>query len=150
MQITVRRANEGDLDWVLPQARAFAQFYDSKHSLYMSDEYTRGYFSQLVEKHLFLIADSDLHGPIGFIAGWVSPQPYNPSLTALTEQFWWVAEEHRGSRAGLMLLNEFTAWGKAHCQQVWMTLEDKSPIADRSLSKRGYRLKERNYLLEVV
>jgi hypothetical protein len=149
MQITVRKADPSDLDWILAQLPVFDRFYGAKHSLLGEETYVRGFIAGLIEKHLVLVADSDTAGLIGFIAGLLSPHPYNPALTTLYEQFWWVAEEHRGTRAGLMLLNAYTAWGKANAHWTTMTLEDKSPIADRTLLKRGFKLKERQYILEA-
>jgi len=50
---------------------------------------------------------------------------------------------------GLMLLEEFTDWGKRNADWISFSLEDKSPVKDTTLTKRGFRLKERSFILEV-
>lgn len=87
--------------------------------------------------------------PVGVIAGMLAPHPFNPDLTVATELWWWVTPEHRGSRAGLLLLDDFDAWANANAELVNMTLEAGSPIGDKVLLKRGYQLAEHQYLREV-
>lgn len=103
----------------------------------------------MIDRHVVFIADSKDAKPIGFVGGYSIPHPFNPDIKLLSEMFWWVSEEHRGSRAGLMLLNAFTSYGKEHADWVTMAIEHNSPINERALTKRGYKLQERSYLLEV-
>lgn len=86
---------------------------------------------------------------LGLIGGQLAPHPFNPELLVLTELFWWVDPEHRGGRAGAMLLDAFTAYGEEHAHWILFTLEHESPVNDRCLTKRGFALKERCYLREV-
>jgi hypothetical protein len=146
--IKVRPATHEDFDWLLVQLRAFNTFFNSRHQLYGEEQYIVSAFTTLMKDHLVLIAESDEHGQMGFIAGLVSPHFFNPNIKSLNELFWWVDEKHRHSRAGLMLLNAYTEWGRKNAQWITMTLEHDSPVADRTLLKRGYLLKERNFLLE--
>lgn len=76
--------------------------------------------------------------------------PYNPAIRVLTETFWWVTPNARGSRAGLMLLDAFTAYGERNADWIVFTLEHHSPVNERTLTKRGFHLHERSYLREVI
>lgn len=149
MSITVRPATHEDLDWMLTELKLFSDFYGSRLSLFGDAIYSRQFIASLIDDHVCLVAERDDVG-IGFITGLVTPHTYNPNIWVLTEAFWWVKEEQRGSRAALMLLNAFTEWGKANVDWVFFTLEDNSPVKDKNLLKRGYRFKETNFLLETA
>jgi len=111
MSVDVRRANSEDIPWILDQLKNFADFYGTRKSLFGDAEYSHAFISQLVDQHLFLVAESTQFGLIGLISGTIEPHPYNPEIICLNECFWWVDEKHRGSKAGLLLLNAFTRWG---------------------------------------
>ena len=147
--ITVRPAYASDVHWMLPQLQKFSQFYGTKIQLFGDEAHARCFIENQIEQHLVLIADRDGTGPIGFISGIVTLHPYNPSIRLLSESFWWVDEEFRGTRAGLLLLEEFVAWGKVNCDWITFALEEHSPVRDKSLLKRGFHLQERSFLMEV-
>ena len=148
--ITVRPATLTDLPWLLRELQSFDQFFDSSRSLFPDLETAEAIVSEFVTKHLFLVAQGR-DGCLGFIAGIVGPHPYNPALTYLSETFWWVTPQFRGSRAGLTLLNAFVMTGKQlQVDAIVMTLESDSPVNPETLTRRGFRPKETNYLLEVV
>ena len=149
MTPAIRRASLDDIDWLLGQLQDFAAVYGTKRSLFPTGEHARAGVKMLVENHLVLVAQDLEAGNVGFIAGYVLAHPYNPALRILQEAFWWVAPEHRGTRAGLLLLEEFVAWGRENVDWVTCAIEAESPIDERCLTKRGFRLHERSYLLEV-
>lgn len=101
----------------------------------------------MVESKVFFVAENG-DGAVGFIAGMLSEHPYNPKITVLSELFWWVAPEYRGSSAGARLLQAFEDYGRANAQWVVMTLETKSPVDPRSLERRGFKHFESSYLME--
>lgn len=144
----VRPATPADAPWILEQLLAFDKFFGSSRSLFPSIEAAEGRLAFLMDGHVVLVADNGAELQ-GFIGGLLGPSFFNDEVVQLTELFWWVAEEHRGSRAALMLLNAFVAVGNTRAHQVIMTLEDKSPVNPVTLERRGFRPKETNYLLEV-
>jgi hypothetical protein len=151
MSVEVRTANLDDIDWILGQLKNFADFYGTRKNLFGDDaEYNKNLITNLIERHVFLIAESIQFGRIGFIAGSLEPHLYNPDITVLNECFWWVDEKHRGSKAGLLLLNSFVHFGKRAADWIWMTLETDSPVQDRSLIRRGFKEQERSFLMECV
>lgn len=85
----------------------------------------------------------------GFIAGFLYPHFFNPDIVVLSELFWWVPEKFRNGRSGLMLFKFFKEFGEERADQVIMTLEEESPVQPRFMTKRGFRAKERSFILEV-
>jgi hypothetical protein len=149
MGITTRRAVVGDLDWLLSELEAFSRFFGSKHDLFEDSDYTRQAMIGMIENHLVVIAETEEAVPVGFIAGVIIQHFFNPRLKVLSETFWWVTESHRHSRAGLLLLREFVAWGESNCDWITFALETQSPVRDEALLKRGFKQIERNFLKEV-
>lgn len=143
--ITIRNASLDDLPWIMEQSKGFAQFFGGKRLMQPTEEKLR----QLVETQIVLIAENGT-GPMGLIAGVLASNYWDESMVQLTEVAWWVAPEHRGSRAALTLLNAFDAIGSARADQTWMALESNSPVNTRTLEKRGFRLKETSWLKESV
>lgn len=143
--ISIRAASLDDMPWIVEQAKGFAQFFGGQNTLKPSESKLR----QLVETQIVLIAENGT-GPMGLIAGVLAPNFWDETKSQLTEIAWWVAPEYRGTRAGLMLLDAFDAIGMTKADQTWMALEDNSPINPRTLTKRGYRLKETSWLRETV
>lgn len=148
--ITIRPATEGDLDWLICQLKSFSSYFGTKKSLFGDEEFARAGMQTMLTSHLVLIAESVIDGPVGFIAGVVTPHLFNPQIRVLAETFWWVAESRRGSRASLLLLEEFIKWGKANADWVTFALEHRTPVKESSLIRRGFHLQEKSFLLEVV
>lgn len=149
MSVTVREATREDVPWLVQQMRAFDRFYGTKHSLFPDLFEATRTVTSLVECHPFWVAETKA-GLVGFIAGALMPHPFNTSLIVFSEMFWWVDAQHRGSRAGALLLAEFIAFGDSHANWTVMTLEERSPVNPSTLEKRGFRLHERSYLREVA
>lgn len=164
--ITVRAASPGDIPWLVGQLREFDLFFGAGRSLFPGDARACEILAGLIADHLFLVAESvdgprplvgsnvDTHvtfaTPVGFIAGHVGEHPFG-GFKVLTELFWWVEPPSRGTRAGAMLLDKYIEIGRQLCADwILMTLEHDSPVSDRMLLKRGFRPKERSYLLEVA
>lgn len=146
--MSVRRGTAEDLDWLVSELRTFSAFFNTKKPLFGDEEFVRQGMSQFIDKHVVFVAEK-AGERAGFIAGAMAPHPFNPSIRVLSETFWWVSEEHRGSRAAALLFTEFLAFGKATADWVTMGLEAHSPVNPDALIKRGFKLQERCFLLEV-
>lgn len=147
--LNVRRATIEDVDWLHFQLKKFSDFFGTQKPLKGDGVFAREFIENLVANHLVLIADQFPSKPIGLISGLILPHMYNPEIRVLSETFWWVDEEHRGSRAGLRLLEEFIDFGKKNADWITFALEDNSPVRDEVLTRRGFRLKEKSFLMEV-
>lgn len=148
MSVKIRRATEEDIPWLINELRQFAQFFGTKLSLLDEETAPLG-LSRLILNHPFFVAEKESVGPVGFLSGLLSPHAFNPKITQLTEVFWWVSEEHRQSKAGLLLFQEYVAFGKANADWINCTLEVGSPVKDAFLERQGFRLQERSFILEV-
>jgi len=149
MNIHVRPASTADIPWLLSQLKKFSEFFGSKIPLFEDEAHSTQGLHSMICDHVVFIAEQDGVGSVGFISGWRTQHPFNPKIRWLAETFWWVDEPWRGTRAGLMLLNKFTEWGKQNADWITFGLEENSPINDKTLIKRGFRLHERSYLMEV-
>lgn len=145
----VRPAEPYDLPDLLAALEQFAAFYGTAHSLYPGADECRDQLLDLLATQPFFVARDGI-AFAGFIGGALAPHPYNASLRLLSEMFWWVTPGYRQTRAGLLLLEQFIAYGEAHADLIHFTLEEKSPVNERTLTKRGFRLAERAYLREVI
>lgn len=146
--ITVRNATLDDLPFLLAELAHMDEFFGSRRSLFPDVDTAERIVGNLIEHHPFFVAE-DVNGPVGFIAGALQPHFLNPDILQLTEVFWWVVMESRGSRAGALLFAAFDECGRKHAHWVTMSLNENTPIEPKSLERRGYHLRETSYLKEV-
>src|SRR3990167_1853767 len=157
MLIDIRRASPKDIDWLMDRLKKLSDFAGSKHVLFESSDYARNGMLHLIEKHVVLIAErrdfsrgvidnSDL---IGFIGGYLIQHPFNPKLLMLSELFWWVDEDARGSSAGGRLLHSFIEIGKRVTDWIILGLNVRTPIKAETILRLGFKLHESCYLLET-
>lgn len=175
MDIEIYHAEMLDIPWLREQTELFSNFMGhEKKQLYPGDLRATQALTDLINKQVVFMAkyldpvetenikkamekgeDSTkkkMEDPwirTGFIAGILSPHFLNPDITLFSELFWWVPEEYRGGRSGLMLFNMFLEFGVEHADQVIVTLQEESPVNPRILTKRGFKVKEHAYILEV-
>jgi GNAT superfamily N-acetyltransferase len=145
--ISIREAIVSDIDWILPELKAFAEFYASEHNLFSDDDgFNRNTLRLLIENHYFMVSLDDVK-PTGFMAALCSQHLFNPKIKTLTELFFWIKPEFRGSKSGSALLNDFVEFGKQFHWTI-MTLEHNSPMNDSSILKRGFVYKEQSFIRE--
>lgn len=138
----------GDVDWLYDECKAFAEFFGTEYNLAANEVYAKTYLQNLVTQHFVKIAFNEGER-LGFIAGLVLPHPFNPAIKILQELLWWVPEKHRQTGAGKLLLDSFIQFGKDNVDIIHMALEDVSPIGDEVLLKRGFRFKEKAFIMET-
>jgi GNAT superfamily N-acetyltransferase len=150
--VTVRSAVFDDTDWISAQACEFAAFYGMP-SLTADAMEALALIDTLVFQGPFFVAEvpGGERGMerAGFLAAAVTPHPYNPALAVCQELFWWVRPGARGTGAGSALLDAFIAYGRAHADVLAFTLLPQTPVDERVLLTRGFRLTERVYTMEV-
>lgn len=160
--IVIRRADANDIPWLLTELRQFDTFFGAGRSLMPDDMTAVEKLTALMNEEMgcFFVAESRTPftslspaavaiRKVGFIVGILAPHYLNPAIRTLNEVLWWVSPYERGARAGKALLDAYELFGRERADWVTMTLEADSPVNPESLERRGYRLKERNYLLEV-
>lgn len=145
----VRPATQDDLSWTISQLKTFAHQVSKKHLLFPKDEnYVAHYISQIIAEQVLIIAE--LNGePVGLIGGFYGPHFFNPDLNILTELFWWVMPEHRGTPAAQLLLESFVEKGRATADQVVFALGTATPVKGDKITALGFEPVEQMYLMEV-
>ena len=132
----IRKATVSDLDWIIEELGEFSKEFKSKISIKGSDEYCRKTLIEIINNHVFFISEDKAGVRTGLISG------------VLIKLFWWVKKEFRNTRSGLMLLNKFISFGKENVDWTLISTEIDSPVSDKCLVKRGFRLQEKNYIME--
>lgn len=168
--LEVRAAVTGDLAWIIDELSKFSDQFGTQLGLFPRDPIEAWRVVQsLIDNHVVLIAErpeyslpgitSDLLADttgakfvtrVGFIAGTLTPHPFNSEIHVLQEVFWWVRPEERRSKAGRALLDAFEGVAvKRDVDWVVMALERNSTVPPEWLEGRGYHLHERSYLREM-
>lgn len=146
----IRKAKFSDVDWLLRHLKDFSDFYGSKHTLFPRQLEATKKILELIENHVALIYETESGEMAGFIVGTLTEHPFNSDVILLTELFWYVLKEHRGTKAAKELINRFTEIGKEKADWViFGSVVGKTNVNPRSLARMGYRLNELCYLLEV-
>jgi hypothetical protein len=146
--MNVRRATQQDALWLLEQVKEFQVAAGFKYPLIKGDIDACAKLLTLIDNHVVFIAVEGEHRR-GFIAGYYAPHPFNSDVLVLSETFWWVPLDARKTRAAAMLLDEFIEAGRRMAHWIVLSLEHDSPCRDRHMLKRGFRVVERAFLLEV-
>lgn len=147
----IRKALLSDIEWILEQLKIFSSTYKTKAELFpKSYETAKEVIHKIIEGQIILVAENDKGQSVGFIAGILSPHYFNQDIMTLSELFWWVDEEYRGSRAGLMLYNEFVKIGKELADWIVICLKHESPVKEEFFLKRDFKKLDQSFLLEVI
>ena len=101
----------------------------------------------MITQNIILVA-ADGDQIFGMLGAAKVPNIFNPDRISLLEVFWWVAEESRGGKAAALLLKEFVKLkDRLGADDLILSLEADSPIKESSLEKRGFRLREKAYVM---
>ena len=147
--ITLRKPEEKDLSWFCSEFKIFANYYNTKKSLYHSDEYTKSLILTISKEQTVLLAEDSEKGLMGWIAAITSPHLFNPEIKTTTLISWWVVEEHRNSRAGYLLMRELIKTAKKNTDWFIASFNISSPVKESTLKKLGFNHVENQYLMEV-
>jgi hypothetical protein len=149
MSYYIRKATTDDIPAISSELKLFSDTYGTTKSLYKNHEMVSQNLVYYITEHLFYVAvESETDLVVGLINGILIAHPYNQEIKTLVEGFWWVNPAHRNSRAGALLLSAYIEAGKKIADWVIMSLEHDSPVNETTLTKRGFILKEKTYLLE--
>lgn len=149
MGITIRNAYPEDVDWLLPQLRAFSKMCGLERPIVGSDEQSRKILTEMISEGPFFVAEREAVR-LGFIAGTLHAHRFNPELRVLSEMFFWVDPRFRYSRAALLLLEEFKRYGEAAADMISFSLLSNSPVKSASLIRRGFKPIENSFMMEVA
>ena len=148
MDFEIVKADHDDISDLCIELKQLSEYYAVSPPPYKDEGTSRKVLEYLIDSHLILKASfrTEL---VGFIGGFITQHVFNPDITVLSECFWWTKPAFRGSGVGGKLLTAFEKWGAEHADWIIMTIESGAPLDDALFLKRGYRMKEKTYLLEV-
>lgn len=146
--VVIREALPSDTEWFVRELEIFSRFNATKYPLFKDAETTRGIVLTLVKDHFVRVAERGGE-PVGFIAAYVVRNMFNPDILVQSETFWWVTEAHRQSSAGARLLDAYIEWGRENVQWVSFALQAHSPVKIETMTKRGFKLHELYFLMEI-
>lgn len=142
----VRRAVEADREWLLKQCESFISYLDMElpfNAEHINDLVTT--FINSHETHYALVATND-GVPYGVAAAVLQPHLFNPNVSVFVELMWWVEEDKRKSRAGLILLDALDTIGRKVADYSSIATEAKSQLNEKTLIKRGFKKQELAYI----
>ena len=92
MAISVRKGNDSDIVWILPELEEFSKDFGTEKQLFINNDQTVKTLLMLMDDHLFLVAEdvAEDKEPMGFMSGLFHGHLYNPEIKVLTENLWWV------------------------------------------------------------
>jgi hypothetical protein len=113
--------------------------------LYDEEQMTFVLKNMVAAGHVIVVDDGEF--VVGAMGAVFTPWLWNPSVTTLSETFWWVREDRRNGRIGYLLLKEFEQVGRAGgAKRLVMTT---LPSTTTSLSKLGYVVRELALVKEI-
>ncbi len=147
--ITYRKATIKDINWIV-SVLAKDMFSLLGEEELPDYEYLKETFLPiLINTGICIIAEQD-NIQIGCIGGLTHPILYNPNKKSLTELFWWVREESRGTSVGAKLLLLFEGAGlDIKVDYINMSIMPNTVLNKDSLIKRGYIHKESSYVRKI-
>lgn len=146
--VTVRSARAADLPWLVPQLLSFLASIGLP--LKPTERHVSEGVGRLMDSGVVLVAESDGGELLGTIGGTIGFHVFDPEKLVLAELWWWVAPEHRGSSAGLRLLQAFRERGLEDVDLVTMsTLETTHPGVGEHLEHMGFVRREQAYVMDV-
>ena len=89
MQTIVRRAEVGDMDWLVDTLQKADKFYPANQSLFCWDS-VESRLSDMIVNHVLLVAERE-GKLVGYIGGYLAPHIFNPKLSTLIQALWWVS-----------------------------------------------------------
>jgi hypothetical protein len=135
---------------MLPELRALASYYGTQRSLFPGDELAETIMGELIATQFVQVAERPDGVPVGFVAAVLVPHWMNPAIRTATEVLWWVRPEARHTRAAQLLLEAFVTWGRSSAEWVVLALGVRCPLRERALHRLGFRVAERQYLIEAA
>lgn len=145
----LRRAVVNDIPQLIDFAKAFhkaSPYRGMRFNAQKGREFFERVITGALEDHVCLVALKDLKA-IGFLVG-AALQPSFSNNKVATELGWWIEEEHRKTRASVLIYEAYEDWafriGCSHVQGAY--LPGVSPELDNFYKRRGYTQVESSFL----
>ena len=144
----IRHAVESDIPDIIRMAGRFWEQTDYK--VPFDADSALGLIKTCMVQNLCMVLDID--GVRGFVGGISFPLMGNNAYTIGAELAWWVDEEYRSGRNGLILMQAIEDSARESGVHYWsmMNLESVNPeIAETIYLRSGYKKTESTFLKEL-
>lgn len=151
---TVRVAEDKDISSILDIARKFyvhSEFDKIGFTVDRDGFYNYCSILMRLPSAIIMVLEEE-EKVIGSISGILQPLFLNPSVLMITENWWWVDPEYRGSRGGIKLEKELIQWGKERgaCKIIMSTSHSpKEESLKNYYIKMGYTYLESHFIKEI-
>lgn len=152
MEMLIKRVQPSDITRILPMVKSFYDESIRDMGLPFDGVSVNKSAHLLASQHLALYAETHEGEVIGVIAGMVLPWPMDHSFIVFQEILWYVEKKYAAFGVGQKLL-EAT---KDYCKQCGIKLIVMGALGNRNpekmdnyFTKRGYKLMETHYMIEV-
>ena len=113
-------------------------------------KFCNSYVERAKSRIPFVIYIAELNNEIVGIAGGAVDEHLWSNIRWGSEDFWFVKNEHRGSRAGLLLFNKLMDWFKKNkAQRIHMTHYTWNDKVEKFYTKKGFIPFETSYVYKV-
>lgn len=137
----VRRLDENTFDWFVNTAAVNMLTIElDREELVNLERINELSLKMMKEGTAFVVLSNNV--PAGAISGIVVSNLYNPSVTTLTELFWYVLPEYRSTRVGFLLLKALEERAKEVANELTLSILPHSEVNIDTLEKRGFKFEE--------
>lgn len=145
---SIRRATLDDASFIARQLQAFDKEAPFDNSFYPGTDTVLAMVPEYISKHYFMIS---YRGDIrtGILGACYMPHPLVPSLRLLKEDFWYVDPKYRGTRAGYLLLRDFTRNVRETANIGLISIKVNSGVSHRTMQRVGWKLEGYSFIMEV-
>jgi len=145
---TLRPATERDLFDVARMASSFLRSVETYGAVIPNTPAHIDRVSRTLLEHGVIVL-AERHGiAVGMIAGLVYPDLMTTLIT-ISELWWWVDEDVRGTGIAEVLLERFELWGREH-GATRAQIGSRHRVLDRYYKRFGYAPIERIFVKELV
>lgn len=141
----IRKAVVADMPLLLEQASLFIKELDTS-AINPTAAYMEKLFHALVNNHILAVAETKDGKVAGMIGAIYTTTPLDDQCLLLSELFWWVFPEHRGTRAGWLLLKFLEEVAAHHKVPLVMSTLMTSPDVEKLLTRHGFVPAERTFI----
>ena len=146
-------AKVSNLSRVFDLLKQFIDELDLEHHgfRYVKEDWTEHWQSVINKgQGQIFIAKNPKRDIIGAIGGYVSTTNEDKTLVMAEEAFWYVSKEHRKSKIGINLLNEFSSWAKSKgaSQLIMVNLSQNNSVS-RLYKSEGFKELQTSWIKDL-
>lgn len=141
MSMEIKLLDESNLKWFVETAAVDMLVKELKRPELINVAHLYRMTEKVIKDGTGWVVEKD-RKPVGALGALLVGHTYNPEVIVLVELFWYVPEEYRQSRVGLMLLNAFDKKAGECADESTLSLLLESPVRTETIEKKGWLMEE--------